>query len=113
MADATEGSVPEGAAVFPTIPAELGVDPLLLATIHAAVFLDGSAEGVVHPDAAGEALEYLASYLQRLDGPRLKRVREDLSCLVTYARQQKWPKAEVRFLKTFMESFGVADPNQP
>src|SRR5436190_1337806 len=36
MADAPEPrAVPEGAAVFPDIPAELGVDPLLLATLHA------------------------------------------------------------------------------
>ena len=33
--------VPEGAAVFPTIPAELGVHPLLLAVLHAVVFLEG------------------------------------------------------------------------
>ena len=59
-------------------------------------------------DAGGEALEYLASYLQRLDGPWFERVREDVACLVTYARQQKWPKAAVRFLQTFLESFGVA-----
>lgn len=104
---AEESSVPNGAAVFPIIPAELGVDPLLLATIHAAVFLDGSAPEIVNPDAAGEALEYLASYLQRLDGPRLERVREDLACLTTFAKQQKWPKAEVRFLQTFLQSFGV------
>ena len=31
--------VPEGAAVFPEIPAELGVHPLLLAVLHAVVFL--------------------------------------------------------------------------
>ena len=32
-----EGEVPEGAAVFPDIPAELGVNPLLLAVVHAVV----------------------------------------------------------------------------
>ena len=30
-----DGDVPEGAAVFPEIPAELGVNPLLLAVVHA------------------------------------------------------------------------------
>ena len=36
---------PDGAAVFPLIPAELGVHPLLLAVLHAYVFLDGSDAG--------------------------------------------------------------------
>ena len=52
--------VPDGAAVFPEIPAELGVHPLLLAVLHAFVFLDGSDDGVVNPAAADEAMEYLA-----------------------------------------------------
>ena len=46
MSAADESEVPEGAAVFPPIPAELGVNPLLLATLHAAVFLSGSSEDV-------------------------------------------------------------------
>ena len=44
MAEPTDEAdeVPDGAAVFPLIPAELGVHPLLLAVLHAYVFLDGS-----------------------------------------------------------------------
>src|SRR3954454_18464317 len=96
-----EGQVPEGAAVFPLIPAELGVHPLLLATLHAVVFLSGSDDEVVHPDAAEEALEYLAGYLQRLEGPARDRVREDLLALRAFAAQEKWPKQLQQFLKTF------------
>lgn len=107
MSDAAEPEVPEGAAVFPLIPAELGVDPLLLAVLHAVVFLSGSDEEIVQPDAAAEAMEYLAGYLQRLGGERAKRLREDLDCLAAFARQEKWPKAEVRFLKDFLAEFGV------
>jgi hypothetical protein len=107
MSETAEPEVPEGAAVLPQIPAELGIDPLLLAVIHAVVFLDGSAETIVHPDAAAETLEYIAGYVQRLGEPRLQRVREDLACLAAYAREQKWPKAEVRFLKDFLAEFGV------
>src|SRR5207253_10130514 len=99
MSDAAEPSeVPEGAAVFPLIPEELGVDPLLLAVLHATVFLDGSKDDVVDAGAAAEALEYLATYLQRLDGERRRRAREDMACLTAYARQEKWPKQLVRFL---------------
>jgi hypothetical protein len=99
--------VPEGAAVFPLIPAELGVHPLLLAVLHAVVFLSGSDDEVVQPDAALEALEYVAGYLQRLEGPALERVREDLACLVGYGRQEKWPRPLVQFLKTFLADQGV------
>jgi hypothetical protein len=112
MAGEAEREVPAGAAVFPAIPAELGVHPLLLATLHAIVFLDGSAEEVVHPDAAEEALEYLASYLQRLSGPDLQRLREDMEVLLAYARQEKWPKEEQEFLRTFLVDFGIGTEDE-
>src|SRR5438128_7123624 len=100
MADESGGAadrdVPEGAAVFPLIPPELGVHPLLLATLHAVVFLSGSDDEVVQPDAAEEALQYLVGYLQRLSGRNLLQVQEDLDCLVRFARQEKWPKQLVR-----------------
>jgi hypothetical protein len=107
MADDDDRGVPEGAAVFPLIPSELGVDPLLLAVLHAVVFLSGSEDDVVQPDAAEEALEYVAGYLQRLEGPRLQRVREDMEVLLRLARQEKWPKAAQQFLKTFLTDYGV------
>jgi hypothetical protein len=111
MADQPGGGaeVPEGAAVFPTIPAELGVDPLLLAVLHATVFLAGSDEAVVHPAAADEAVEAIADYLRRLDGERLRRVREDMACLVAFARQQKWPKRDVLSLKSLLSDFGIGE----
>ena len=107
MADEAEREVPEGAARFPLIPDELGVDPLLLAVIHTAVFLTGSESGVVDPEAADEAMGYVIGYLQRLEGTRLQRVQEDLHTLVAYARQEKWPKQEVRFLSDFLKELGV------
>ena len=105
--DFEEPEVPEGAAVFPLIPPELGVDPLLLAVLHAVVFLEGSEAAVLDGSAAEEALEYLATYLQRLEGPQLQKAREDLECLAAYARSQQWPKQQVRFLKTFLDEYGV------
>jgi hypothetical protein len=107
-----EGEVPEGAAVFPLIPPELGVNPLLLAVLHATVFLAGSDEAVVNPDAAQESLEYLAGYLQRLEGDALARVREDMTCLVAYARQEKWPKQLTQSLKSFLDDFGVGQAEE-
>jgi len=108
MSDAKKtDEVPAGAAVFPLIPEELGVHPLLLAALHAVIFLDGSAEEVVHPTAAEEALQYLVTYLGRLEGAELQRVREDIETLFAYARQEKWPKEEVEFLRGFLADFGV------
>jgi hypothetical protein len=107
MADDTGRDVPPGAAVLPLIPPELGVHPLLLAALHAFVFLDGSDDEVIDPDAAAEALEYLAGYLQRLGGAELRRVREDMECLAGYARQQGWPRQVVRFFKDFLEDYGI------
>jgi hypothetical protein len=89
------------------IPAELGVHPLLLAVLHAYVFLEGSDPAVLQGDAAEEAMQYLATYLQRLTGPDLQRVKEDLSSLVGYAKSEKWPRQQVRFLQDFLKENGV------
>lgn len=99
--------VPDGAAVFPLIPEELGIHPLLLATLHAIVFFDGSDAEVVNDAAANEALNYLATYLQRLQGPDLKRIREDIDALLAFAKQEGWPKEETQFLQEFLKEFGV------
>jgi hypothetical protein len=104
---AEEGHVPAGAAVFPLIPVELGVQPLLLAVLHATVFLAGSDEALVQPDAADEAVQYMAGYLARLEGEALQRVEEDMDCLVRYARQQGWSKQLVRSLQSFLTEFGI------
>jgi hypothetical protein len=97
----------EGAAVFPLIPEGLGVNPLLLATLHAVVFLIGSDESVVDPEAGEEALQYMMTYLQRLKGPALERIREDMTALRGYARQDDWPKQDQHFLKSFLSDFGI------
>ena len=107
MDDDAEHEVPEGAAVFPLIPPELGVHPLLLAALHALVFFDGSEDTVVDPAAAGEALQYMAAYLQRLRGPELRRVREDMACLAAHARGEQWPRQQLQFLKTFLDDYGI------
>ena len=110
MADQPEppcSDVPDGAAVFPLIPDELGIQPLLLATLHALVFFDGSDAEVVNDAAANEALNYLATYLQRLQGNDLKRIREDMDALVAFAKQEGWPKEEMTFLQEILKEFGV------
>lgn len=102
-----DDGIPEGAAVFPLIPAELGIDPILLSTLHAVVFLVGSQEDVVHGAAAEEALQYMMSYLHRVDGNAKARLQEDFQVLINFARQDGWPKQDIHFLKTIMADFGV------
>ena len=109
MAEPTDDETPDGAAVFPMIPEELGVHPLLLAVLHAYVFLEGSAPEVLHGDVAEEAMQYLATYIQRLAGPDLQRVKEDLQTLVGYAKHEKWPRQQIRFLQDFLAENGVGD----
>ena len=47
------------------------------------------------------------SNLQRLEGPALERVREDMACLTAFARQEKWPKQLVRALQSFLSDYGI------
>ena len=103
------GETPEGAAVFPLIPAELGAHPLLLAVLHAYVFLEGSDAAVLHPAAAEEAMNYLVTYLQRLDGEDLRRVREDVQTLVGFGKADGWSKQQVRFLHEFLRDNGIGE----
>jgi hypothetical protein len=110
MSDEPEpAEVPDGAAVFPEIPAELGVHPLLLAVLQATVFLAGSTEDIVDGEAADEAVQRMAYYLQRLEGEHLARMREDIACLVAFARQAKWPRELIRFLKSFLSDYGIGE----
>jgi hypothetical protein len=99
--------VPDGAAVFPLIPDELGIHPLLLAVLHSIVFFDGSDVEVVNEAAANESLNYLATYLQRLQGPDLKRIREDIEALIAFAKQEQWPAEEMLFLQGFLSEYGI------
>jgi hypothetical protein len=103
---------PEGAAVFPLIPEELGVHPLLLAVLHAYVFLEGTEEVVLNGAVAEEAMEYLVTYLQRLQGADLQRVREDFQTLVGFAKMDKWPKQQIRFLQDFLKENAIGEPAQ-
>jgi hypothetical protein len=110
MSNELEGNnseVPDGAAVFPLIPADLGIHPLLLAVLHAIVFFDGSDSEVVNDAAANESLNYLATYLQRLQGPDLTRIREDVDCLIAFGKQEEWPQEEMQFLQDFLKEFGI------
>jgi hypothetical protein len=99
----------EGAAVFPLIPDELQVNPLLLALLHAMVFIDGSTEEIIDPDAADEAMQYIVTYLQRLEGSALVAIQEDVDCLIDFTKQQGWTKQQQVFLKSFLGDYGITE----
>lgn len=101
--------IPEGSAVFPIVPPELGIDPLLLAVLHATVFLSGSDDDVVHPVAAEEVLDQLGQCLSRLQGDQLRRVKEDLVSLAAYARQEQWPRELTALFRSFLDEFAVEE----
>ncbi len=105
-----EVEVPEGAAILPDVPPEVPVHPLLLATLQPLVFLIASEENVVNPDAATLTLEIMLSYLHRLKGPQRDQVREDMACLLEFARQDGWGEGEMNVLqhvtKDFFTDFG-------
>ncbi|QVL31450.1 hypothetical protein KIH39_21775 [Telmatocola sphagniphila] len=103
----SEEEVPEGVALLPLIPEELGISPMFLAMLHGYVLLEGSAEDIINDVAATESLEYMATYLQRLKGPDLVRAKEDVITLVGFAKQEKWPSEVVEFLEDFLETNGV------
>jgi hypothetical protein len=94
-----------GAAVFPLIPEELQISPVVLALLHSMVFIDGSTDDIIDPDAAEEAMQYIVTYLQRLKGPALERVEEDMDCLLNFAKQEGWPKEQLTFLKAFLDEY--------
>lgn len=97
----------EGAAVLPLIPEEAGINPLLLAVLHAFIFIDGSTEEIIDPVAADEAVHYLATYMNRVRGPLAQRLQEDMEVLIAYARQQGWTKDQIDVLVHFLPDFGV------
>ena len=108
--DPTEpDEAPEGAAVFPLIPPELGIHPLLLAALHAYVFLEGSDPAVLNAAAADETMHYLVTYLQRLTGPDLRRAKEDMHTLAAFAKSDGWPRQQIRFLHEFLKDNGIGE----
>ena len=111
MADESEEEIqiPEGTALFPDIPDQLGVNPLLLSLLSMVVFLAGSDEAVVNENASAAVLDQVASYLQRLSSKEISRLKEDLAALANFAREEKWGQGTIEVLESFFDDMGVGE----
>ena len=101
--------VPEGTAIFPEIPDQVGANPLLLSLLHFVVFIAGSDEAVCNQEAGAAILDQVATYLQRLSTKEVARLKEDLAVLAAFARDQKWEAGTVEVLDTFLDEMGVGE----
>ncbi|MGE3806031.1 MAG: hypothetical protein AB7K24_15280 [Gemmataceae bacterium] len=101
------GDEPQGACVFQHIPDSVDADPLLLATIHALVFLQGSSADVVEPESADDAVGEMLGYLKRLKGKELDRLKAGLKNLSQFARQQKWKPDQIALFDEFIDVLGI------
>ena len=107
MPDADEVERPE--YVLPVIPAELELDPLLVALLHSVAFLDLADDDLMDPEAAGDALEHVGMYVQRLPDERLNAITADLEKLDAHAQSAGWSDAQREVVRDFLYSCGIGD----
>ncbi|HEY6560366.1 MAG TPA: hypothetical protein VI072_23945 [Polyangiaceae bacterium] len=96
-------------ALLPAVPEELGVDPLLLALMRSACFLDLSADEAVNAELAGEVLEHVGMYIQRLSDERLDAIQDQLQTLEAYGIEQGWVTDQVEFVRDFLFNCGLGE----
>jgi hypothetical protein len=104
-----DGEDDAGAGLLPVVPTELGIDPLLIALLHAAAFLDLSDDESVDPELAGDVLEHVGMYVQRLPPERLLEIESQLSSLSAHAEAQGWPGELVDFVASFLYNCGIGE----
>ena len=89
---------------LPVVPEQLGTDPLLLALIHCAAFLDFAEEDVVDPYVATDVLDHVALYVRRLPPDRIADLEQQLARLEAHASQEGWPAELVEFVSEFLDN---------
>ncbi|MEB2310847.1 MAG: hypothetical protein OZ921_22050 [Sorangiineae bacterium] len=93
--------------MMPEVPEDVDVDPMLLALLHTAAFLDFSDDTLVHPDAAGDVLEHVGLYVQRLPPERLDDLGDQLEILAEHGAGAGWPPAMLEFVRDFLFNCGL------
>lgn len=95
--------------MLPVVPEELGLDPLLLALLRCASFLDLTGEGGVNPELAGEVLEHVGLYVQRLPDERLDEIQAELETLEAHATEKGWSSDVIEFIRDFLYNCGLGE----
>jgi hypothetical protein len=95
-------------AHLPLVPDDAEIDPILLALLHAAMFLDLSEEPAVESGAARSVLERIGLYVQRLSDDEVEELAVSLERLAARAERDGFPPAAVHFIASFLENCGFA-----
>jgi hypothetical protein len=89
---------------LPVVPEQVAADPLLLALIHCAAFLDFAEEDVVDPYVATDVLDHVALYVRRLPPDRIADLEQQLARLEAHASSEGWPAELVEFVSEFLDN---------
>jgi hypothetical protein len=98
-------TAPESAEL-PLVPDDAGIDPVVLALLHAAMFLDLSEEPTLDANAARPVLERIGLYVQRLSDDDVEELAGSLSRLAERGAREGWPPAAIEFVRSFVENCG-------
>ncbi len=93
-------------AELPLVPDDAGVDPIVLALLHAAMFLDLSEEPAVDATAARPVLERIGLYVQRLSDDEVEALADSLARLAERGERDGWPAPAIEFVRLFVENCG-------
>ncbi len=97
---------------LPVVPEPVGADPLLLALIHCAAFLDFAEEDVVDPYVATDVLDHVALYVRRLPPDRIADLEQQLARLEAHASRDGWPAELVEFVSEFLDNCQSDDTDE-
>lgn len=92
---------------LPEVPENIEVDPVFLALLQLAHFLDNCDDAVLQADAAAVQLERVGLYIQRLDDEALDDLEAQLAELVEHAIAASWSVAQREWLSGFLEHCGI------
>ena len=99
----------EARYMMPPVPEDVDVDPVLLALLHYAAFLDLADDDIVDPEAASDVLEHVGMYIQRLAPDELQALSGQLDRLADHGTDQGWPEWITGFVSDFLYSCGIGE----
>lgn len=105
LGDAEDSADP----ILPTVPEELGVDPLFAALLHCAAFLDLGDDAHVAPELALEVLEQLSGYVNRLTPERAAELSVQAERIAEHGEREGWDEAQVELVRRFFYNCGLVD----